>query len=121
MVHNVYSIEKGYTGIKNWLRKKLGWSTFAFEVVICYLLLYNSNTVAYIPPTPHYRRHLHRPLAASATDHPSPSSSDDIEDRILKAVDFISRHIEVSAGIPVLTCDCIIVQDLSVRVVKRAF
>jgi hypothetical protein len=36
-------------------------------------------------------------------------------------VNLVGRHIEVSAGIPVLPCDCIIVQDLSVRVVKRAF
>jgi len=59
--------------------------------------------------------------SATSTDHPSPSSSDDIEDRVLKAVNLVGRHIEVSAGIPVLTCDCIIVKDLSVRVVERAF
>jgi hypothetical protein len=36
-------------------------------------------------------------------------------------MDLIMGHIEVCAGIPILTCDCIIVENLSVRVVKRAF
>jgi hypothetical protein len=36
-------------------------------------------------------------------------------------MDLIVRHIEVCAGIPVLTCLWIIVKNLSVRVVKRAF
>jgi uncharacterized protein (DUF433 family) len=36
-------------------------------------------------------------------------------------VDLIIRHIEVCAGIPVLTGLRVIVENLSVRVVKRAF
>jgi hypothetical protein len=36
-------------------------------------------------------------------------------------MDIIMRHIEVSAGIPVLTCCGIVVENLSVRVVERAF
>lgn len=30
------SVEKGYKIGKNWPRKKLWWSTYAFMVVICY-------------------------------------------------------------------------------------
>ena len=30
------SVEKGYNLEKNWPRKKLWWSTYAFMVVICY-------------------------------------------------------------------------------------
>jgi hypothetical protein len=36
-------------------------------------------------------------------------------------MDLISRHIEVCTGIPILTCCGIIVENLSVRVVERAF
>jgi hypothetical protein len=53
--------------------------------------------------------------------HRSPSASHHVEDGILKSVNLIVRHIEVSAGIPVLTGLGVIVENLSVRVVKRAF
>ena len=50
-------VEKEFEVGKNWLRKKFGWSTYAFKVVIATILLLLYNTVrVYRPP-----HHDHRP------------------------------------------------------------
>ena len=54
------SVEKEFEKGKNLLRKKLGWSTYAFEVVIATILLLLYNTVC-IYRSPHDDHHLASP------------------------------------------------------------
>jgi len=55
-----FIVEKEFEVGKNWLRKKLGWSTYAFKVVIATILLLLYNTVRIYRP-PHHDHHDHRP------------------------------------------------------------
>ena len=48
------SVEKGYKIGKNWPRKKLWWSTYAFMVVICYPYCCYYTTLCMYTPTPHH-------------------------------------------------------------------
>ena len=56
----VVSVEKEFEVGKNLLRKKLGWSTYAFKVVIATILLLLYNTVCVCRP-PHDDHHLASP------------------------------------------------------------
>ena len=70
---------------KNWPRKKLGWSTYAFEVVICYHTVVIIQHYACIPATPHHRPtgHHHDLIGASVSpswDNLDPSEVGKVRD-----------------------------------------
>jgi hypothetical protein len=46
---------------------------------------------------------------------------DGTKDRILKAMNIFTRHVEVCAWIPILTGNRVVVENLSVRIVKGSF
>jgi hypothetical protein len=53
---------------KNDLRKKFGWSTYRFRVVICYHYYYNSTTVHSMPQPPTMPHRLVNTLAIGELD-----------------------------------------------------